>query len=182
MKQILTFVRRMNNSPSQPVGPSTARRGFFKFFLLIALSFCSYLFFSRLVVTAVEVKGASMSPTLSAGDRLLLNRLALLHREPQRGELVVLNDPETGELIVKRIVGLPCETVLMQNDTAYVNGRRLFEPYAAVSFRRASSPTGKATTVPRDHYFVLGDNRNRSLDSRTFGSVPRDSILGVISM
>ena len=182
MKRILILVRRLTASPPEPIGASTARRGFLKFVLLIALSFCSYLFFSRVVVTAVEVKGASMFPTLNAGDRLLLNRLAFLHREPQRGELVVLNDPETGDLIVKRIVGLPCETVLMQNDAVYVNGHRLFEPYAGVAFRASSSSTGKATTIPRDHYFVLGDNRNRSLDSRTFGSVRRDSILGVISL
>ena len=123
-----------------------------------------------------------MAPTLSAGDRLLLNRLTYLHREPQRGDLVVLKDPETGDLIVKRIVGLPCETVLMQNDTAYVNGHRLFEPYAATTFRHVAAPSGKATTIPREYYFVLGDNRNRSLDSRTFGCVPRDSILGVITL
>jgi signal peptidase I len=111
-----------------------------------------------------------------------LNRFAYLHREPQRGELVVLKDPETGDLIVKRIVGLPCETILMQNENAYVNGHRLFEPYATAATRFDYSPLGKATVIPRDHYFVLGDNRTRSLDSRAFGSVPRENILGVISL
>jgi signal peptidase I len=146
------------------------------------LSFGSYLFFSRVVVTAVEVKGVSMAPTLAAGDRFLLNRFAYLHREPQRGELVVLKDPETGGMIVKRIVGLPCETVIMQNDSAFVNGRRLIEPYASNPTRRDQSPLGKATVVPRGYYFVLGDNRTRSLDSRAFGAVPRGSILGVITL
>jgi signal peptidase I len=182
MNQVITLVRRVTNSSAQPFVTSAGRRSFLKLVLLVALSFCSYLFFSRLVVTAVEVKGASMSPTLSAGDRLLLNRFAYLHREPKRGELVVLKDPETGDLIVKRIVGLPCETVLMQNDSTYVNGHRLFEPYAATVFHPAYSSPGKATTIPRNHYFVMGDNRTRSLDSRAFGSVPRDSILGVISL
>jgi signal peptidase I len=131
----------------------------------------------------VEVKGASMYPTLTAGDRLLLNRFAYLHREPTRGELVVLKDPETGDLIVKRIVGLPCETVVMQSDSAFVNGRRLFEPYAVtITGRTNQGPFGKATVIPRDYYFVLGDNRGRSLDSRIFGPVPRESILGVISL
>ena len=182
MKQVIKMVRRVRNTSVQPCVASSGRRGFFKVVLLVALSFCSYLFFSRLVVTAVEVKGASMSPTLSAGDRLLLNRFAYLHREPQRGELVVLKDPETGDLIVKRIVGMPCETVLMQNDSTYVNGHRLSEPYTATSYRPLFSSPGKATTIPRDHYFVMGDNRTRSLDSRVFGSVPRNSILGVISL
>ncbi len=182
MKNVLAFVRRMKSSSSQPFGKSTGRRALSKLVLLVALSFCSYLFFSRLVVTAVEVKGASMNPTLSAGDRLLLNRFAYLHRDPQRGELVVLKDPETGDLIVKRIVGMPCETVLMQNETTYVNGHRLVESYAATSARPNYSPLGKATVIPRDYYFVLGDNRTRSLDSRVFGAVPRASILGVISL
>jgi signal peptidase I len=178
MTKLLAFMRRMRSSTPS----STGRHSFLKLVLLVALSFASYLFFSRLVVTAVEVKGISMAPTLAAGDRLILNRFAYLHREPQRGELVVLKDPETGELIVKRIVGLPFETVIMQNDAAYVNGHRLSEPYAAKTHRPDYSSFGKAMFVPRDHYFVLGDNRSRSLDSRMFGPVTRESILGVITL
>ena len=182
MKKALTAIARKMNSESRPGTPSSGQRQLFKFGLLIVLSVCSYLLFSRLVVTAVEVKGASMAPTLTAGDRFLLNRFAYLHREPERGELVVLKDPETGELIVKRIVGLPCETVLMQNDVPYVNGHRLYEPYERGPVRTSHVPFGKATVVPRDHYFVLGDNRSRSVDSRAFGTVPRESILGVITL
>jgi signal peptidase I len=169
-------------SRSQPTKVTAGRRRVLKLALLVALSFCSYLFFSRVIVTAVEVKGVSMLPTLTAGDLFLLNRFAYLTREPQRGELVVLKDPETGDLIVKRIVGLPCETVVMQNDAAYVNGRRMFEPYASREVRPDRSPLGKATVVPRDCYFVLGDNRKRSVDSRTFGPIRRDSIVGVITL
>ena len=183
MKNVFACVRRVTASHSQPCNPSTGRRQLIKLFVLIALSFCSYLFFSRLIVTAVEIKGASMAPTLTAGDRFLLNRFAYLHREPLRGELVVLKDPETGELIVKRIVGIPCETVIMQNDHTYVNGRLLSEPYAFPNSRPDRfTPLGKATVIPRDHYFVLGDNRSRSLDSRAFGTVPRENIIGVISL
>jgi len=182
MKVLLARVRSMKDSKVPPSPVSRGQRAFLKLGVLIVLSFASYLFFSRVVVTAVEVKGASMSPTLAAGDRFLLNRFAYLTREPQRGELVVLKDPETHELIVKRIVGLPCETVIMQNEVAYVNGRRLPEPYAATSHRPDKSPLSKATVVPRDHYFVLGDNRSRSVDSRTFGPVHRDSIVGVITL
>lgn len=179
---MLAFMRRRNESNPQPVSCAACRRQILKLVILVTLSFASYLFFSRLVVTAVEVKGASMSPTLTSGDRFLLNRFAYLHREPQRGELVVLKDPETGELIVKRIVGLPCETVIMQNESAFINGHRLYEPYAATSSRPSIYPLSKATVIPPDHYFVLGDNRTRSLDSRVFGPVSRDSILGVISL
>jgi signal peptidase I len=180
MKNLLSSIWRAN--VTQPCPPAAGRRQLLKFALLIVLSFVSYLFFSHVVVTAVEVKGVSMAPTLAAGDRFLLNRFTYLHREPQRGELVVLKDPETGDLIVKRIVGLPCETVLMQNDTPYINGHRLPEPYLRRSARADHLPWGKATVIPRGHYFVLGDNRSRSVDSREFGTVPRDSILGVITL
>jgi signal peptidase I len=182
MKNSLALVRTWLAAGTAPCGRSRAKRRFLKLAMLVTLSCASYLFFSRMVVTAVEVKGASMSPTLAAGDRFLLNRFAYLHREPQRGELVVLKDPETSELIVKRIVGMPCETVIMQSDAAYVNGRRLFEPYVSKSVSRDRSPLGKATVIPRDHYFVLGDNRNRSVDSREFGTVSRDRIIGVITL
>jgi signal peptidase I len=174
-------MRRRDNSISRPVSSSKGKRRIFKLALLAFLSFGSYLFFSRVVVTAVEVKGASMSPTLTSGDRFLLNRFAYLHREPQRGELVVLKDPETGDLIVKRIVGLPCETVVMQNEAAIVNGHRLPAPYNAAAVRLDHSPLSKAIVVPRNYYFVLGDNRSVSVDSRTFGPVSRESILGVIN-
>ena len=179
MKCMLALVRRKAGSNS---GVSIRQRPFLKLILLVVLSLCSYLFFSRLVVSAVEVKGASMSPTLTAGDHFLLNRFAYLHRDPLRGELVVLKDPETGDLIVKRIVGLPCETVVMQNEAAYVNGRRMIEPYASVPIQGGRARLGKATVVPRDHYFVLGDNRTRSVDSRVFGPVFREDILGVITL
>jgi signal peptidase I len=169
-------------SSSKPTIVPAGQRKLLKLLLLVALSFCSYLFFSRLVVTAVEVKGVSMSPTLIAGDLFMLNRFAYLTREPQRGELVVLKDPENGDLIVKRIVGMPCETVVMQNDIAYINGKRLPEPYATRLARMDRSQFGKATVIPRDCYYVLGDNRTRSLDSRVFGPIKRDSILGVISL
>ena len=182
MRKLLACLQWMKSSATPPCTPATGKRALFKLGLLLVLSFASYLFFSRVVVTAVEVKGASMAPTLTAGDRFLLNRFAYLHREPQRGELVVLKDPETHELIVKRIVGMPCETVIMQNEAAYVNGRRLSEPYAARPARRDQSPLGKATVVPRGYYFVLGDNRSRSVDSRVFGAVPREAILGVITL
>lgn len=182
MKRILALVYRMKGTTAQSTTVSAGQRRLLKFLLMVALSFCSYLFFSRVVVTAVEVKGASMAQTLRAGDLFMLNRFAYLTREPKRGELVVLKDPETGDLIVKRIIGLPCETVVMQNEAVYVNGRRIYEPYASRSARADHSPFGKATVIPRDGYFVLGDNRTRSVDSRAFGPISRDSILGVITL
>jgi signal peptidase I len=180
MKSILSFMRQTKGSTPAALNSSAPRRRFLKLVALVTLSCCSYLFFSKLVVSAVEVKGVSMAPTLAAGDVLFLNRFAYLHREPRRCEMVVLKDPETGELIVKRIIGLPCETVITQNDHVYVNGRLLREPYTSALTRPDYSPLGKATVIPQNCYYVLGDNRTRSLDSRNFGPISRESILGVI--
>lgn len=182
LKMAAALIRRFNQPHPQPGTAAAGRQSLIKFGLLVVLSLGSYLFFSRVVVTAVEVEGVSMAPTLKAGDLFLLNRFAYFHREPKRGELVVVRDPETGDLIVKRIVGLPCETVIMQNYVPFVNGRRLREPYISSTTRMDLSPLSKPTVVPRGFYFVLGDNRSRSLDSRAFGPIPRESILGVITL
>lgn len=153
-----------------------------RFGLVIVLSICSYFFFSRVVVTAVEVKGSSMYPTLLSGDRMLLNRFAYLHRMPERGELVVLRDPETHELIVKRIVGLPLETIRIDASSVFVNGRKLAEPYIGRASKTAVNEPSVETGVPKDYYYVLGDNRGNSSDSRVFGPVSRESILGLINL
>jgi signal peptidase I len=179
----------MNTFPTQCLeervtGSSVAscRQRFVKLLLIVVLSFCSYLFFSRMVVTAVEVRGSSMSPTLLSGDRVILNRFAFLHRSPQRGEMVVLKDPETGDLVVKRIIALPRETVQLRGEVVYVNDQPLAEPYVSRQRKVLLTRNNPVTSVPRDHYFVLGDNRNNSSDSRAFGPVPRESIVGVISL
>ncbi len=146
------------------------------------LSVVSYFFFSRVVVTAVEVQGSSMLPTLHSGDRILLNRLASLRRAPQRGDLVVLKDPEIGELVVKRVIALPAETVQMVANVPMVNGQQLPEPYIQRPGRAVFAAPGRLTVVPKDHFFVLGDNRSNSVDSRVFGPVARESIIGVINL
>jgi signal peptidase I len=179
MRKVLAILERLNKPEARIVFP---HRRLLKLAVLIGLSFCSYLLFSRLVVTAVEVKGASMAPTLVAGDRLILNRLTYLHRPPQRGDMVVVRDPETGDMIVKRIVGMPNETVLMKNDQVWINGRKLIEPYLAPAAREMIIPFNRAVVVPDNCYFVLGDNRPRSVDSRAFGPVRRSDLLGVINL
>ena len=158
------------------------RNRFAKFALLIALSLASYFFFSRVVVTAVEVRGVSMSPTLQSGDVMILNRFAASSHVLQRGEMVVLKDPETGDLVVKRIVGMPGETVQVDMGVAFVNGKRLHEPYLHQALKTPTGNPGPNTKVAEGHYYVLGDNRNNSVDSRAFGTVARENIIGVINL
>jgi signal peptidase I len=149
----------------------------------LALCLASYAFFSRCLFCTVQVGGASMQPTLRSGDRFILNRWFFHYRAPQRGDVVVIKDPAHGEPAVKRIVGLPLEVVQMQRNIAYLNGQRLMEPYlppAATATQDAMIE--QAVVVPANCYFVLGDNRNNSEDSRCYGAVPRQNILGIIRL
>jgi signal peptidase I len=172
----------------EPAGPEAAARGLggglrqFRTVLCILLcSMLCYLLLSRFVLMAVEVQGASMSPTLLDGEHYLLYRCTYLVRSPRKGEIVVIRDPEDHGLSVKRIVGLPGEVVEMRTDGLYVNGEKYPEPYLVSKYilTPQNQPT-KPLQLPKDGYFVLGDNRYRSADSRIYGPVPREGILGVI--
>jgi signal peptidase I len=145
-------------------------------------SVLSYFFISHFVLMAVEIKGGSMSPTLIDGERYLLYRCTYLVRTPRKGEIVVIKDPEDHGLSIKRIVGLPDELVEMRTDGLYVNNARITEPYLISKYTLGPhyQPT-KPILLAKGHYFVLGDNRNNSADSRIYGPVQRSEILGVIS-
>ena len=141
-----------------------------------------YLLISHFVVMGVEIKGTSMSPTLLDGDRYILFRCPYLWRSPRVGEIVVIKDPQDLDLSIKRIVGLPNDLVEIRKDGVYVNNVKLPEPYLTsfAAYASGRQPVKPIRLGPQD-YFVLGDNRNRSADSRLYGPVPRKFILGLIS-
>ena len=152
---------------------------------VLLLSFGVYFFISHYVLMAVEIKGVSMCPTLIDGERMLLYRYPLFLRDPRVGEIVVIEDPEDHGLSIKRVVGLPNDTVEMRRDGLYVNGRKMAEPYLPRSFTKLEAKVGsnqptKPVHLSQKNYFVLGDNRDRSADSRIYGPVRRDQILGLI--
>ena len=154
-----------------------------KLLLVVCLllgSVASYFMISRFVLMSVQIRGASMSPTLQDGERYVLYRAPYLWRSPRQGEIVVLRDPEDNDLSIKRIVGLPNDIVQVKRDGIYVNNVKLAEPYLPSDTPRYNEP-GKPVHLGDDDYYVLGDNRGRSADSRLYGPVQRESILGVIS-
>lgn len=160
-------------------------RGHRRLQLLAALLFglLSYLFFSQCVMSTVEVSGLSMAPTLQNGDLFLLDRWSHWVRDPHRGDLVVIRDPSRWDYVVKRVVALPREFVQMQRNIAYINGRRLMEPYLPLSaLATQDAVIERPFAVPPDHYFVMGDNRSNSEDSRHYGAVPRQNIVGFLQI
>lgn len=159
----------------------------------------------RSVVLNFRVDGLSMEPSLDSGQMLLVNRQIYFHfdsndvlnilpfveREgeniiyplhpPQRGDIVVFNPPVggTSKPYIKRVIGLPGERVSIHDGSVYINGELLNEPYLKGS--ATSWPNGDPSrefVVPAEHLFVLGDNRNNSTDSRSFGSISNDVVIG----
>jgi signal peptidase I len=124
-----------------------------------------------------------------SSDRVIANRLAYRFGEPERGQVVVFKAPEGAErcgqgdgrsTFVKRIIGLPGELVSEREGSIYIKGDRLIEPYVDPS--RRGDENGRWPRVAPGHYFVLGDNRAHSCDSRSWGTVPRSSLIGPVML
>lgn len=123
------------------------------------------------------VKGASMEPNYEDHEYLLIDELSFRFREPQRGEVVVFKYPnDTSQYFIKRVIGLPGDGVDVREDGVFVNGKKLDES----GYLAADLPIGPTASaiVPSGSYFLMGDNRPASLDSRIFGPVQRDFIVG----
>jgi signal peptidase I len=122
-------------------------------------------------------------------DRVIADRLAYRFRDPERGEIVVFEAPaaadrcgpgDGGSPFVKRIIGLPGEMVSERDGIIYIDGDRLVEPYVTPTRRGVAN--GTWPRVAPGHYFVLGDNRTSSCDSRTWGTVPRNDLVGPVTL
>jgi signal peptidase I len=122
-----------------------------------------------------------MEPTLFAGQQFLLNRWAHRLFPLTYGDLVVIRDPLDRGMLVKRIIALPCDTIEIRHDRVYINNLPLREHYLPAHVCTYSRDHGnEPLTLKEDEYFVMGDNRLVSLDSRWYGPVPSRDLLGTI--
>ena len=158
----------------------------------------------RSVVLNFRVDGLSMEPSLDSGEMLLVNRQVYQHFDlnrilnilpgvdrkgqdiiypfhpPQRGDIVVLHPPvDQGRPYIKRVIGLPGDRLAIHDGSVWINGKRLDEPYLhGIATSWPGSLGQGEITIPNDEVFVMGDNRNNSTDSRVFGPIKIDAIIG----
>jgi signal peptidase I len=132
-------------------------------------------------VQTVHVLGSSMSLTLHDNDLLIASKISYKIHDPQRGDIIVFKPPnEDSRDFIKRVIALPGDKIRITNSVVYINGQVLHEPYLPEKWTYNNNwpADGQDKLVPADQYFVMGDNRNHSSDSRSFGFVERDAILG----
>lgn len=153
--------------------------------IIAALLIRTYLF------VPILVDGESMMPTLHDKNRMIVNKIGYITGEPKRGEIVVFHAPD-GRDYIKRVIGLPGDSVEYKNDILYINGEKVDEPY--LDKYKKQVETGTLTEdftleslydikrLPKNKYWLMGDNRRWSKDSREIGPIKRDKIVGKTSL
>lgn len=145
---------------------------------LTALAFAFAMGFRATIACAYEVPTGSMEPTIMSHDRIVSEKVSLWFAEPEAGDVVVIANPIGGAIpFVKRVIALPGQTVDVQDGRVLVDGEPLDEPYTH-GLQTRPVIVELPTTVPEGQLWVMGDNRPGSKDSRDFGPVPVDSVLG----
>jgi signal peptidase I len=189
--------RTDDKAPPAPLAPRDAarrqkaahrRRVIIEYVVIAAAAVGIALLVQAFLVKPYRIPSESMLDTLRPGDRVFVNRFIYHFRDVHRGDIVVFKAPGSGLVLIKRVIGLPGETIALRDGRVYVNGRALDEPYVRRVGGRAEPteafPTGTAWalaqpyTVPSGCFFMMGDNRTDSGDSREFGPVPHDRIIG----
>ncbi|MDD6386237.1 signal peptidase I [Lactobacillus equicursoris] len=157
---------------------------FFRDILVMFLVLASiyYVIFSFFLANEV-VSGPSMQPTFEDGDRLI----AVRHFTPKRNAVVIIKAPnQSGAMYIKRLIGLPGDTVQSKNDVLYINGKKTAQPYLNNKYQKADHLAGVTYTnnfkikLKENQYWVMGDHRDVSNDSRRFGAVSRGAILSKV--
>jgi signal peptidase I len=159
--------------------PSTKKSGgVLEYLVILLVSFALVFGFVRpFVMEAFWIPSGSMIPTLEIGDRVLVNKFIYRFTDPSRGDIIVFESVDnSNEDLIKRIVGLPGDRIAVRGGKLFVNGERQREPYTNKKLPDRSFYA--QTRVPKNHVFVMGDNRGNSADSRVFGPLPEKNIEG----
>jgi signal peptidase I len=173
----LVALRRTQRDPAQYGGAGYATAGITTSAVGLVLACASMLIITNYILATVRVSGQAMAPTLRDGERVLMWKVV---EEINRGDIVVLWYPDDpSKSYIKRVIGLPGEEVMVENGKVLINGSPLDEPYINADYRSTDSMPGPIH-VKDHHYFVLGDNRPKSSDSRYWGLVPEKYIYGKV--
>jgi signal peptidase I len=135
----------------------------------------------NLATVRFYIDGPSMQPTFFAGQFLIVSRVNYLLDQPQRGDIVVFNAPGSREEdppLIKRVIGMPGETLELRDGQVYVDGNRVDEPYVREACQTFRCENHVYPVLGSDEYFLMGDNRNNSRDSRAFGAVNLNRFVG----
>lgn len=171
--QIEPQVQPETQPETQPENQENWKRFALDIFETILLAVVLYLAINA-VSARVRVDGTSMVPTLQNGEYILINKLAYRLGQPERGDIIVFSYPDdNGQDLIKRVIGLPGDTVKIENGVVTIDAQILEEPYIA----QPPIYSGE-WTVPEGSLFVLGDNRNDSRDSHQWGLLPQENIIG----
>lgn len=164
----------MPTEQAEPVEEEINWKRFFRETLdVIVLAVILYVVINT-ISARVRVDGTSMEPTLVHGEFILVNRISYVFGELERGDIVIFHHPAgIQEDLIKRVIGLSGDTVQVRNSVVYVNGLQLNEPYIS----QAPAYSGE-WLVPDGYLFVLGDNRNNSNDSKDWGLLPIENVVG----
>ena len=127
-------------------------------------------------IQTYKIEQACMLPNIEPGQWLVINKVVYRFHPPERGDIIILRPPPNPDGIpyIKRVIGLPGETLEIKDGATYINGLLLEEPYINGPMYQ---PFGPKTITP-NHYFVMGDNRNGAIDSRVWGLLPRENVIG----
>jgi signal peptidase I len=159
--------------------PATKKGGgALEYLVILLVSFALVFGFVRpFVMEAFWIPSGSMIPTLEIGDRVLVNKFIYRFTDPRRGDIIVFESVDnSNEDLIKRVVGLPGDKIAVRGGKLFVNGEPQKEPYTNKKLPDRSFYA--QTTVPKNHVFVMGDNRGNSADSRVFGPLPEKNIEG----
>jgi signal peptidase I len=158
--------------------PRKKSGGALEYLVILLVSFALVFGFVRpFVMEAFWIPSGSMIPTLEIGDRVLVNKFIYRFTDPNRGDIIVFQSVDNSdEDLIKRVVGLPGDKIAVRGGKLFVNGEPQKEPFTNKKLPDRSFYA--QTTVPKDHVFVMGDNRANSADSRVFGPLPEKNIEG----